>query len=392
MFSKDFFDKGLNRIGTRCEKWDGMRKREGEGLLAMWVADMDFQSPPAIQEALIARAEHPTYGYTEVLEDDFSAPINFWQRRHQIDFKQEELMILPCVVTGLKICIQAFSHPGDPVVIQSPVYGPFAHAVTSNGRSLADAPLVCDEKGHYTMDLAATEEHFKKGARLMLLCSPHNPVSRVWSKQELKALMDLCKKYQVILVSDEIHSEFALDPFHFTSVFHLSPNHDDLLISLGAASKTFNVAGLQQATLFCKNPQLRLSLERLIQRIGITSGNIFALEGTRAAYNHGDAWLDGLKTYLKQGADLLNQLLKANCPKAILSPLEGTYLAWINIRAYGTSNELLPKIKKAGLYVNDGRVFGEKAGEGHIRLNIGCPHSHIEKAVAMLKEALEGEL
>ena len=355
----------------------------------MWVADMDFPSPPAIEQALVQRAVHSTYGYTEILEDDFSAPIAFWQRHHQISFKNEDLLLLPCVVTGLKIAVSLFTQPGDSVVIQTPVYGPFSNAVLSNGRVIADAPMLKDDKGYYSMNFFQIEEFFKQGSKLMLLCNPHNPVSRIWRKEELEKLIQLCRKYQVLLVSDEIHAEFALEPLSFTSVYHLSSQPEDLIIALASASKTFNVAGLQQALLICKNPSLRYAIEKHIQRNGIVSGNLFALEGTRAAYNHGDLWLEGLKNYLKQGTLLLKQLLETHCPKTILTPFEGTYLAWIDISSYGTNDDLLPKIKKAGLFVTDGRVFGKETGEGFIRLNIGCPHHHIEKAVNMRKEALD---
>ncbi len=388
LFNQNYFDKGINRKGTRCEKWDGLFKREGENLLPMWVADMDFQSPPDIEEALKHRALHGTYGYTEILEDDFSAPIAFWQRRHHIAFMPQDLVMLPCVVTGLKIAVHLFTQPGDKVVLQSPVYGPFANSVLVNGRIVADAPLIKDSRGYYTMNFPLIEKHFQEGSRLMLLCNPHNPVSRIWKREELEKLITLCRHYQVILVSDEIHAEFALEPLSFTSVFHLSNQPEDLIFSLASASKTFNVAGLQQALLFCKNPLLRQKIENHIAEQGIVSGNLFALEGTRVAYNQGDLWLDGLKKYLKQGALLLEVLLKKHCPKAILTPFEGTYLGWIDISAYGSNSQLLPKIKEAGLFVTDGRAFGENTGEGFIRLNIGCPHHHIEKAVTMLEKAL----
>ena len=384
-FDEAFFDQGIDRVGTRCEKWDGARKEHGEDILPLWVADMDFPSPPAVQEALIQRARHGTYGYTELLDDDFEALTSFWQRRHGLTVKKEDVLLLPCVITGMRVAINALTQPGDGVIIQSPVYGPFRFSVEATGRRLLDAPLIRREDGRYDMNLAAVEEHLKNGASLMLMCSPHNPVSRAWTRQELSDLLALLKRYDVPLVSDEIHADFVYAPGKFVPALTVEREN---VISLCAPSKTFNLAGLQQASLLCPDEQVRKALEAQIEASGVRSGNLFALEATRAAYNEGDAWLDGLLAYLDGNRRRLAELVGELLPKAVLTPMEATYLGWLDLRAYcPTTDELMKRSIAAGVYFTGGTFFGE-AGDGFLRVNIGCPRRNIEEGVKRLAKAL----
>ena len=389
-FGKDFFDDGLRRLGTRCEKWDMMQEEYGENLLPLWVADMDFPSPPAVQQALLHRAAHPTYGYTAVLDDDYEAVINFWQRRHGLALTKEQISLLPCVVTGLKVCVQAFTQPGDGVIVQPPVYGPFYRSITVSGRKIMENPLVRDENGRYHMDLAHLEELIRQGGKMLMICNPHNPVSRLWSREEMQALTDLLKKYNLPLVSDEIHADFVYAPGKLTPALSLAEESDPV-ISLAAASKTFNLAGLQQACLFTRNPAMKEKLDEVIGANGIVCANIFALEGTRAAYNEGDAWLDGLMAYLDEGRRILAEELARELPQAVLSPMEATYLGWIDLRAYGfTTDELMERTHKAGVAFTGGTFFGKESGEGFLRFNIACPHRFIIEGVKRLKKAING--
>lgn len=393
-FPFSYFDQGIDRIGTRSEKWDALFAREkNDGLLPMWVADMDFPSPPAVRQALMDRAAHGTYGYTEIMEDDHQAVIGFWRRRHNLHLSPKEIVMLPCVVTGLKACIQALTAPGDGVIVQPPVYGPFYGSIVSNGRRVVENPLVRDGDGRYRMNLPQLEEQLKAGAKMMLLCSPHNPVSRVWTEEELHALFALLHKYRTPLVCDEIHADFALLPHKFIPALALTADNPNAkLVTLAAASKTFNLAGLQQATLFTRHGEMREKIEKTLGASGVKSGNIFALEGTRAAYEKGDGWLDGLIAYLAAGSGLLARELSNKLPRVKLSPIEGTYLAWMDLRDYGFScKELTERATKAGLALTEGSFFGKEAGEGFMRLNFGCPHKNITEAVARLKRALEGE-
>ncbi|MCH5288049.1 MAG: pyridoxal phosphate-dependent aminotransferase [Christensenellaceae bacterium] len=384
-FDEAYFDQGIDRVGTRCEKWDGSRKEHGEGIVPLWVADMDFLSPPAVQEALIRRAQHGTYGYTELLDDDYEALTSFWQRRHGLTVTKEDVMLLPCVITGMRVAINALTQPGDGVIIQSPVYGPFRFSVEATGRKLLDAPLIRREDGRYDMDLAAVEEHLKNGASLMLLCSPHNPVSRAWTRQELSDLLALLKRYDVPLVSDEIHADFVFAPQQFVPVLSVEQEN---VVSLCAPSKTFNLAGLQQASCLCVDEQVRKALQAQIEASGVRSGNLFALEATRAAYNEGDAWLDGLMAYLDGNRRRLTELVKTLLPKAVLTPLEATYLGWLDLRAYGyTTEELMQRSIAAGVQFTGGTFFGD-LGEGFLRVNIGCPRRSIEEGIKRLARAL----
>ena len=386
-FDHEYFDAGLYRMGTRCEKWDEARNEHGEDILPLWVADMDFPSPPAVQEAILKRAAHPTYGYTAELEDDHQALINFWQRRHGLTIEQDWLTLMPCVVTGIKAAILALTKPEDKVLIQSPVYGPFRMSVQATGRTLADAPMIRDENGRYSMDLAATEAQLQAGAKLMILCSPHNPASRAWSAEELTALITLLDKYNVPLVSDEIHADFVYAPGKFVPVMSLTKKN---VMSFCAASKTFNLAGLQQACCICPDEKIREAFRHEMDKAGVRAGNIFALEGTRAAYNEGDEWLDGLMAYLDGNRKHLAAMVAEHLPKAVLTPLEATYLGWIDLRAYGFNGEaLMQRTIAAGVQFTGGTFFGDN-GDGFLRINIGCPRRYITEGILRLKKALEG--
>ena len=353
--------------------------------MPLWVADMDFPSPPAVQEAILKRAAHPTYGYTAELEDDHQALIDFWQRRHSLTVEADWLTLMPCVVTGIKAAILALTQPEDKVIITSPVYGPFRMSVAATGRTLADAPMTCDENGRYSMDLAAVEAQLQQGAKMMVLCNPHNPVSRAWAKEELVALVALLDKYNALLVSDEIHADFVYAPHTFHPILSITQKN---VLSLCAASKTFNLAGLQQACCICPDEKIRNAFRDEMNKAGVRAGNIFALEATRAAYNEGDAWLDGLMDYLDGNRQHLAALVAEHLPKAVLTPKEATYLGWLDLRAYGyTSEELGERTLANGVMFTGGKFFGDN-GEGFLRINIGCPRANITEGILRLKKAL----
>lgn len=384
-FDREYFDAGLYRMGTRCEKWDEARKDHGEDILPLWVADMDFPSPPAVQEAILKRAAHPTYGYTAELEDDHQALIDFWQRRHGLTVEADWLTLMPCVVTGIKAAILALTQPEDKVIITSPVYGPFRMSVAATGRTLADAPMTCDENGRYSMDLAAVEAQLQQGAKIMVLCNPHNPVSRAWAKEELVALVALLDKYNAVLVSDEIHADFVYAPHTFHPILSITQKN---VLSLCAASKTFNLAGLQQACCICPDEKIRNAFRDEMNKAGVRAGNIFALEATRAAYNEGDTWLDGLMAYLDGNRQHLAAMIAEHLPKAVLTPMEATYMGWLDLRAYGyTSEELGERTLANGVMFTGGKFFGDN-GEGFLRINIGCPRANITEGILRLKKAL----
>lgn len=390
-YDKNFFDTPLNRMGTACEKWDGIRAREGQDVLPMWVADMDFPCVPEIAQALEKRAAHPAYGYTEATKEATQAMLAFMERRHGLTLSKSQQAMLPCVITGLRAAVLSLTEEGDQVIIQSPVYGPFRFSVLENNRKVADCPLIPREDGGYQMDLNRVEEACKAGAKLMFLCNPHNPVGHAWTENELLDLWTVLSRYGVTLISDEIHEDFVFEKGGFTPMLRLVSEASAPVASLTSASKTFNLAGLQQAALFTRNTDLMKKLTDFTHRVGVVQGNIFAMTATEAAFRYGDAWLDGMLAYVKEGAELLRRELSSRLPLAVLTPLDATYLAWVNLRAYGmTTEQLMHRCYKAGVAFTPGTFFGEKEGEGFLRVNLACPHAQTLEAIIRLEKAVKG--
>lgn len=384
------YDQPIDRTGTNCDKWDGMMAREGRPMLPMWVADMDFRCPPEVVQALADRAAHPVYGYTEQSDQQVEAMLAFLARRHGITLTAEQQITMPCVVTGLKAAVRTLAQPGEGVLIQPPVYGPFEESIRCNDRRVVESPLLRDEAGYYTMDYAGVEAAFQSGVKVMLLCNPHNPVGRLWSRAELDRLYALVQQYDVTLISDEIHMDFVFERGAFVSALHLDNSESAKIVVLTSASKTFNLAGLKQATLLSRNPSLRRKLLKDMHQAGVVSGNIFSYVATEAAFLHGDAWLDGLLAYLAVGEKLVRRELAERLPKAIMSPLEATYLAWVDLRAYGMDTDTLMKRCSAhGVAFTPGVFFGKQAGEGFLRINFACPHSQTLEALKRLEAAVK---
>ena len=390
-YDSDFFDTIVDRRGTACEKWDCISQREGRELLPMWVADMDFACPDEVVKALMSRAAHPVYGYTEQTEAAVDAMLGFMQRRHGVKLTRDQQALLPCVVTGLRAAVRTLTKPGDKVIIQPPVYGPFYRSITENGREIVENPLIRDEKGRYSMDFDDLERKCAQGAKLMLLCNPHNPASRPWNREEIARLTDILGRYGVTLISDEIHEDFVFDKDAFTPVLNVLTGEDAPVAALTSASKTFNLAGLQQAVLLTRNQEIKRAMTEDMNQAGVVSGNIFALIAAEAAYAEGDAWLDGMLDYLRDGRRILVSELQDRLPKAVLTPLEATYLGWLDLRAYGMSTEeLTRRTHAAGVAFTEGTFFGKQLGEGFLRINIACPHSQTREAMARLEKAIKG--
>ena len=389
VFDKAYFDAGIQRTGTDCVKWDGMFAAEKDAdMLPMWVADMDFPSAPAIKEALARVLEWGTWGYTISGERDAKALSDFWARRHNVKIDVFDVLMSPCVVTGLRVCVRALTEPGDGVLITTPVYGPFFQAVKGNAHPLVECPLKMDENNRYSMDLEDMEAKLMSGsAKLVMLCSPHNPCGRAWSEEELAGVVSLCRRYHVPLVCDEIHADFVYAPGEHVSIMNIE-GAQEIAVMLCAASKTFNVAGLQQSAIVCKNGAVREKIQAEMENSGVKSGNAFALAATRAAYTDCDEWLDGLKAYLQENRDFVYAYVKENMPKVRVTPLEATYLMWLDCRALGfDQQELMDKTAAAHVKVNDGTYFGE-LGRGFVRLNIACPRAQLEEALRRLASVL----
>ena len=388
-FDTAYFDAGIRRVGTECEKWDGMIAETGdETMIPMWVADMDFPSPPAIRDALAGVLARGTWGYTISGDADRQALCDYWARRHGVTIERESVLLSPCVVTGLKLALRAVTKPGDGVLINPPVYGPFFMSIRANGRKVVESPLVRDGDGRYTMDLPDMEDKLASGeAKAVMLCSPHNPCGRAWSKEELTAVVALCRRYGTPSVCDEIHADFVYAPNTHHSILTI-PGAREIAVMLCAASKTFNVAGLEQSAIVCCNEAVRKVIAEDMAASGVKAGNAFALAATRAAYTGCDAWLDGLMDYLAGSRDMVAAFVAERMPRVRLTPLEATYLMWLDCRALGlTQDELLARIRAAHVKVNDGLFFGEQ-GRGFIRLNIGCPRSQIQEALTRLATVL----
>ena len=388
-YDKAFFDEPIDRRATACVKWDDLEKRVNKPMNPMWVADMDFRGPQEITDALVRRASHPVYGYTSPTDTSVKAMLDFMQRRHNVTLKPEEQTMMPCVITGLRAAVLTLTNPGDSVVILSPVYGPFYKSVLENDRLVAECKLHRDEKGYYTMDVEAIEEALKSGAKLIMICNPHNPVGRAWKKEELIVLMELAKRYDVPLLSDEIHEDFVFEKGVFTPILSLVNDNESKVVALTSVSKTFNLAGLHQAVAFCRNPELLAAMRQTMDKAGVKQGNIFGMIAAEAAYTYGDAWLDGMLDYIREGAEILRAELAEKLPKAVMSPLEATYLAWVDLSAYGvTSEEAVERARECGVEFNAGTIFGGAAGEGFIRVNIACQHDRVRLAVKQLADAL----
>lgn len=389
IFDKAYFDAGISRVGTDSEKWDGMIEETGDpDMIPMWVADMDFPSPPAIQEAIARVASWGTWGYTIAGKADAQALCAYWARRHHLVISPDEVLMSPCVVTGLRLAVRALTKPGDGVIINTPVYGPFYASIRENDRKIVECPLVQDETGRFNMNLADMEEKLASGeAKAVMLCSPHNPCGRAWTEEELSAVVALCRKYGAPLICDEIHADFVYAPAVHHSILSIE-GAADIAVMLCAASKTFNVAGLRQSSIVCKNETMRKAIEKEMNAAGVKSGNAFALAATRAAYTDCDAWIDGLKEYLVGNRDFVVEYVKKNMPKVKVTPLEATYLMWLDCRALGMEQkDMMDKLLAAHVMVNDGTIFG-KLGRGFIRLNIGCPRSQLERALERMKSVL----
>ncbi len=388
-YDRAYFDTHVNRKGTRSVKWDAGPVTCDEDL-PMWVADWDFACAEPILEAVRERAEHPCLGYNCSDPADEQSFCDYWQRHHRLTIAPKQTFMMPCVVTGLKLAVRVFTAPGDGVVIMPPVYGPFRNSVVINGRTPYEAPLSRDEAGRYHLDFAAVEAMLQKGARCILFCNPHNPVSRAWSREELQRLVDLANQYSAVLVSDEIHADFVYQPAIFHSMLSMD-GAEKCVVTFAAASKTFNVPGIQQAMAISFNEELLQKIAHEADCAGVTSGNTFALAATQAAYTACDDWRSGMLAYLEESRQIIMRELPRLLPRAVVSPIEATALCWIDLRAYApTMDEIMARLKRHHLVLNNGTFFGE-LGNGFVRMNFACPHDRLHEGLRRLAAAMTEE-
>ncbi|MDR0948241.1 MAG: pyridoxal phosphate-dependent aminotransferase [Lachnospiraceae bacterium] len=379
------FDAVIDRRGTNSLKVDFAKERgKPDGLLPMWVADMDFPAPPEVLEDLKRMISHGIFGYTEVKQAYYDALSNWFITYFQYSFEKREVIKTPGVVFALAMAVRAFTKLGASVMIQTPVYYPFYEIIRDNGRKIVENPLVY-AGGTYTIDFEDFEHKIKENAvTIFLLCSPHNPVGRVWTLEELTRIRDICDQYGVLVFSDEIHCDFVWEGFHHTCFGTISP---DCIVAT-APSKTFNLAGLQVANIIVKNPKTRHKLEEEIRKSGYSQLNGVGLAACQSAYTHGRAWLLELKEYIQQNRSLVESFLTEHLPKVHLTTLEGTYLIWLDFSAYELEQKVLDEkiVNGAHLWLDSGTMFGQ-GGLGFQRMNIACPRTTLLTA---LKQLVEG--
>ena len=382
------FDKVIMRDDTASVKHDGRFNYFGTtDVLPLWVADMDFAVPEPVRAALVKRAEHPIYGYSFYPESMYEALISWLVKRHGWAVQREWIMMAPGVVTSLFASVMAFAKEGESVIVQPPVYSPFFSAVTTNQRRLIENPLLFKE-GIYYIDFKHLELCAKDGARLLLFCSPHNPVGRVWKKSELTRLLEITRRYDITILSDEIHADLIYpDEKHLTLAMLASD--DDKIITTVAPSKTFNIPGLGLSAMIVPNAEHRVALRKVFDSLHLGNTNPFSITAFEAAYRNGESWLDELLIYLRVNRDFVSDYIKNNLPNIKLIQPQGTYLMWLDCRGLKMTDAQLEAffVQEAKVGMNAGKTFG-KGGSGFMRLNIASPRSVIAEALNRIRLSL----
>ncbi len=387
------FSRDISRSGSASLKYDGRQNMFGTAeVIPLWVADMDFPAPPTVTAALAARAAHPIYGYTIYPDSLYQALIHWLKQRHGWEVQREWIVMCPGVVPTLHAAVMAYAGPGGSVIVQPPVYFPFFSAVTSTGGQLLLNPL-CLENDRYTIDFDHLEQCAAK-ARLLLLCSPHNPVGRVWSKSELERLLRIAEKHDLIVFSDEIHADLVYPESKHCTLSLLAGNSPNIVTAV-APSKTFNIPGLNLSALIVPDQERRTAIARAFDTMHVSASNLFSIVAFEAAYREGAAWLDELLIYLRDTRDFVDEYLTAHLPEIRLIQPEGTYLLWLDCRtlgvALGKTDAQLKHffVHEAHVGMSPGTLFGE-SGSGFMRMNIGAPRHVIAAALENIKKARYG--
>jgi cystathionine beta-lyase len=377
------FDKVIDRRDTCSVKWDyGERD-----VLPMWVADMDFESPREIVDAIVERASQGTFGYTLTPDSYYQAIVDWMKKHHGWEINKDWVVTTPGVLPALCFAVLAYSQPGDKVIIQSPVYHPFHYLIARNDRELVQNQMILVD-GEYRMDYAGLESLLDEKTKLLILCSPHNPVGRVWKKDELLRLAEICMENGVIILSDEIHSDIIMEGHTHTPLATLSDEIADKIITCTAGSKTFNLAGLECSNIIISNEQLYDQFKSTASNLWVAKANMFGLLATQMGYTHGRQWLEQLLKYLKGNFDFLVSYLKEHAPRIKPVPLEGTYLAWLDFREFELPDMEVKDIllSKAKVWLDFGPQFGN-GGEGFQRMNIACPRTTLEDGLSRIAKA-----
>ncbi len=380
------FDTASPRRGTGCCKWDTMP----DEVIPMWIADMDFDVAPAIAQAVKERAAHPIYGYTLVGDAYYDAVINWFKRRHQWTIDRSWIIYTTGVVPAISAAIKALTLPGEKVLVQTPAYNCFFSSIRNQGCEIVETELK-REGNSYVMDFDLFERQCAdEKVTVFLLCNPHNPSGRVWTCEELERINDICLRHDVRVISDEIHCELVMPGYTFTPFAAVSEACQDNCVTLNSPTKNFNLAGLQIANIICKNPTWRRRIDRVINIFEACDVNAFAPVALQAAYNDSEEWLDALLSYLHGNYEYLKEFFHTELPKLEVCRLEGTYLAWVDCSSLEfTSDELTALLlNDAKVQVNSGTMYGQRAGQGYIRINIACPREQLKQALIRIGRTL----
>ncbi|HEU24533.1 MAG TPA: putative C-S lyase [Mesoaciditoga lauensis] len=381
------FDEEIDRHGTNSRKWEGMQEMFGRNdLFPMWIADMDFKTPPEIIDAIKKRADHGIFGYTFRPESFYDSIIKWMKGRHGIDVKREWIVDGAGVVSTLTMAVLSYTNPGDEIIVQPPVYYPFFRIIQNNGRIIVNNPLKLKDE-RYTMDFEDLEHKITKRTKMLILCSPHNPVGRVWKREELETLGEICERHGIIIASDEIHSDFVYSPNVHTSM--LLTDFKELALTFIAPNKTFNLAGIPSSVVIIPDKKIRDRFLIASENFELETSNIFSIVATETAYTYGAQWLDELLIYLKGNFDLVKAFFEEKIPQVRLINPEGTYLGWIDFRNLGLSDGELYNLitERAGVALDDGNLFGI-GGSGFQRMNVATPRHLLLKGLERLENAL----
>lgn len=383
------FNKIIDRTNNFSAKWSEMNKNFGTNdLLPMWVADMDFLTAPCIMEALKDRLEQGIFGYTTRPSSYNESIVNWLDNRFSWKIKKEWLMFSPAVITSISLLIQNLTQKNDKIMIQEPVYSPFHNIVELNERDLVISPLIKLDDGSYIMDYEDIEAKIKD-VKIFILCNPHNPVGRVWTREELTRLGQICLKHNVIVISDEIHSDIILKNHKHIPFASISKEFCKNTITCMAPTKTFNLAGLQSSFLVMSNPYYYEVMDRAFSTLDIKRNNAFSLVATEAAYNYGEDWLDELIKYIEDNVDFAIEYIKTNMPKLKVKKPEGTYLLWVDFNSLNVDEKDLKDalINKGKVALNSGSSFGI-GGDGYYRINLACPRAMVLEALKRIEFAI----
>ncbi|MFV0328314.1 MAG: MalY/PatB family protein [Dysgonomonas sp.] len=384
------FDEIIDRRGTNALKTDALATRYGSpDLISLWVADMDFKSPPAVADAIIERAKHGIFGYTGPSQEYYNSIINWVDRHHNWKIQQEWLTFIPGIVKGIAFVIDCFTSRDHQVIIQPPVYHPFRIIPSLHHRIVKDNPLKL-EAGQYKMDVDGLKAMIEPASKVLILCNPHNPGGRVWTRQELVDIAEICYEHKILVISDEIHSDLAFSPNKHIAFASVSEKAAQNSITFMAPSKTFNIAGIVSSYSIIPNKELRDKFNAYLESSELDEGHIFAYLAAQAAYEYGDEWLTQAKDYIWKNITFVDEYLKVNIPQIKAMIPEASFLIWLDCTELNLSQKDLVSlfVDDAKLALNDGTMFGH-GGEGYMRMNIGTPLANIQKALDNLKKAVE---